>query len=57
MGKTTKLNPVCQTDGVKNHTTPSLSDDKKISLTAMPLKGVPEPSDLMLVRLETGQAI
>jgi len=39
MGKTTKLNPVCQIDGVKNHTTPSLSDNKKISLTAMPKRG------------------
>jgi len=39
MGKTTKLNPVRQTDGVKNHVTHSLSKHKIFNLTAMPLGG------------------
>jgi len=36
MGKTTKLNPVRQTGGVKNHATHSLSENKIFNLTAMP---------------------
>jgi hypothetical protein len=39
MGKTTKLNPVRQTDGVKNHVTHSLSKHKIFNLTAMPYTG------------------
>jgi hypothetical protein len=39
MGKTTKLNPVRQTDGVKNHVTHSLSKHKIFNLTAMPQRG------------------
>lgn len=39
MGKTTKLNPVRQTDGVKNHVTHSLSKHKIFNLTAMPFGG------------------
>ena len=39
MGKTTKLNPVRQTDGVKNHVTHSLSKYKIFNLTAMPFRG------------------
>jgi hypothetical protein len=39
MGKTTKLNPVRQTDGVKNHVTRSLSKHKIFNLTAMPFRG------------------
>jgi len=39
MGKTTKLNPVRQTDGVKNHVTHSLSTHKIFNLTAMPPMG------------------
>ena len=39
MGKTTKLNPVRQTDGVKNHVTHSLSKHKIFNLTAMPFRG------------------
>jgi hypothetical protein len=39
MGKTTKLNPVRQTDGVKNHVTHSLSKHKIFNLTAMPVTG------------------
>ena len=41
MGKTTKLNPVRQTDGVKNHVTHSLSKHKIFNLTAMPMGGRP----------------
>jgi len=36
MGEITKLNPVCQTDRVKNHVIYSLSKYKIFSLTAMP---------------------
>lgn len=36
MGKTTKLNPVRQTGGVKNHLTHSLSKHKIFNWTAMP---------------------
>jgi hypothetical protein len=36
MSKTTKLNPVRQTDGVKNHAMHSLSKHKIFGLTAMP---------------------
>ena len=43
MGKTTKLNPVRQTDGVKNHVTHSLSKHKIFNLTAMPSPGFRQP--------------
>jgi len=39
MGKTTKLNPVRQTDGVKNHVTHSLSKHKIFNMTAMGFRG------------------
>jgi hypothetical protein len=36
MDKITKLNPTCKTSRVKNHVIYSLSENKKINLTAMP---------------------
>ena len=39
MGEITNLNPACKTGGVKNHVYTSFFEDKKISLTAMPVWG------------------
>lgn len=39
MGEITNLNPACKTGGVKNYVYTSFFEDKKISLTAMPLSG------------------
>ena len=39
MGRNTNLNPACKTSGVKNHVYTSFPEHKKISLTAMPLRG------------------